>query len=312
MRNPTIVLTLAEKQKIWRNFPSLPITVEEWSKRFDATKEEIDEMANVPQGTELWKKYRMYRLTGSVYGSAVGENKYNSPNDLCREMLWEKEMDERGKANCLWGNQNEDNACDAYEEYMRTLKGLHGDKTRFWVEHFGLEVHPEEMWSGDSKDGLVCNELPDGTIQKWLLEIKCPPRKQFGPDKGRFVLYPEIPSYYYAQIQGIMGYNKLPFCDFVIWNPEKMSIERYMFDPEYYQWLRTNMREWYVTEFAPRAILKEHNMLRPNEIDIVQEISFEDSSWAQILGPEIMQHMTSQQKPPQQKPPTTLENFFTM
>jgi len=294
-RFPTIQLTENERQTIALKFPRLPVTVEEWSKRFFSTKEEIENMASVAQGTAEWLEFRKYRITGSVYGTAVGENKYESPEDLVRDMIWHKEMDDRGKANCKWGNDNEDNACDAYEEDMRIQKGLAGDKTRFWVEHFGLEVHQEEMWSGDSKDGLVCNELADGTIQHWLLEIKCPPRKEWGPDKGKYVLYPEIPPYYYAQIQGIMGYNKLPFCDFVIWNPEQMSVERYMFDPVYYNWLRIGMRNWYVTQFAPRAIMKDHGMLRENEIDIVEEVDASD--WGDLLGADISKYMKKPKKP---------------
>jgi hypothetical protein len=70
-----------------------------------------------------------------------------------------------------------------------------------------------------------------------------------------------------------MGYNNLPFCDFVVWNPESMAIERYMFDEPYYNWLRTEMRRWYVTEFAPRAIMKEDGLLREGQIDPVEEIS---------------------------------------
>ena len=284
----TIHLTPNETEYVEKHFPNLPQSITEWSRRFFCTAEDIENMANCDQGTPEWLRHREWRLTGSLYGTAAGENPYpgQKPIDLVRDWLWPTEMDAQGKANCKWGNDHEDDACDAYEEYMRYQKGLAGDSTPFWVDHFGLEVHPKEPWTGDSKDGVVNNVLPDGSIQKWLLEIKCPPLNRF---TKKYKLYPNIPAQYYAQIQGIMGYNNLPFCDLVIWNPEAMIIERYQFDQKYFDWLLAEMRAWYMLQFAPRAILKEAGLLQEGEIDVetrmehaTHAIEYDSSTFASI------------------------------
>jgi putative phage-type endonuclease len=214
------------------------------------TRADIVAIANAPQGTQEWLDHRSNRMTGSVYGTAAGVSPYQSPEELTREMIFREEfpMDERGKKACAYGSLHEDDGCDNYEAYMIATRRRHGIFSPFWVEHRGLEVHPRDPWSGDSKDGIV----HDGDLPPSLLEIKCPTR----------ALYPKIPPYYYSQVQGIMMWNGHKFCDFCVWRPDETQIERFPLDEDYcYKFLKPMVRWWWFCHFMPHAVLKREGKI---------------------------------------------------
>ena len=220
------------------------------------TNEDIQRIALEPQGTADWLNHRKGRLTGSNYGNASGINPYagGSPIELVRSMLFYEEMDERGQKACKHGNTHEDLACDCYEylkvKLSRCFPNLSVDdkeqiSTMIQVEHRGLEVHPFDPWSGDSKDGIVYFE--NGEEEPFLLEIKC-------PTKGD--TYPEIPPYYYSQIQGIAYWNGYKKIDFFVFTREKCEISTYAYDHEYVNdFLLPRLRYWWFCMFLPNAVL---------------------------------------------------------
>ena len=60
------------------------------------------------------------------------------------------------------------------------------------VLEFGLVPHPEFKIFGASPDGICDIDSPDDYIGR-MLEIKCPPKRQFTD---------EVPRHYWMQIQG--------------------------------------------------------------------------------------------------------------
>lgn len=271
----TVRLTLEEKTHIIKYFPTV---TEDQIYEFIAdhilvTNKDIQKIASEPQGTALWLKYRRHRLTGSNYGTAAGINPYKngSAMDLVRSMLFYEEMDARGKFNCAYGNTHEDIACEQYERHMRRKFGL--SKDEFRVEHRGLEVHPWEPWSGDSKDGIVFQK---GVDKPFLLEIKCPapPQREWEasvsnkelvqkkPDWEaqllRNKIYEQIPPYYYAQIQGIAKWNQYDYIDFCVWTYDETEIKRFAIDHPYLnQFLMPRLRFWWFCAYLPYAVMVE-------------------------------------------------------
>ena len=267
-REPTIILTDVELEEIQKRYPDLPMTVEEWSRRFNVTTEERKNISCYEQGSIEWLLSRYLIVSGTRNGPVATYTDYpETPETILEDMLFGRVMRDDGILYCWWGNLSEDFAAQEYCDIRQTeledeVLASGGPRKRVSVQNRGLEIHRQEKWSGDSKDGTVVVETqqPDGSwkvTERGLLEIKCP---------ARLEVYQKIPKTYYAQIQAIMGYNGFDWCDFVVWTPEDnlysqdaIQIERYPFDREFFLWMHSKIRRWYVTELAPRAIYYEHN-----------------------------------------------------
>jgi hypothetical protein len=92
-------------------------------------------------------------------------------------------------------------------------------------------------WLGGSPDFLVGGA--------GYGEVKCPYSQ---------TLYPEIPPYYMAQIQGGMQITGRTYCDFVVWTPEVMSVTRVDRSEEYWDWLHLRLADfwcWVVAQVEP-------------------------------------------------------------
>lgn len=231
---------------------------------------DILRIMNYEQRTDEWLESRKGRITASNYGSATYHNKYCSPHGLIKQMLWKTF---KGNFATEYGTKNEPVASDVYEKFMRKHLDEGGKKhVNFKVDYPGLIVNFKNPWIACSPDGLPL----EGLI-RFLLEIKCPIGKKF---------YPHIPHYYFDQIQGIMGLLNLPYCDFVVWTPDKTQIRRYKFDNLYWETcLFPKLKSFYMDEYLPRHILKMKNLLPENCIDVPIEesvINIQDDSSQEV------------------------------
>ena len=259
------------------------------------TQKEVDEIANIvqhlpsvngatPLANPVWLGHRKGRLTGSTFGAAAGHNKYKSPKGLLKDLLWRTF---KGNRATRWGTDHEPVACDAYMQFKKKqlapqlraalrkeyagifvdnivsmLLDVYAGEDIFHVDFPGLMVVKDHPWVGTSPDGIVY-ELG----VKGLLEIKCPFRK---------TLYGKIPPYYFDQIQGIMGFQRLPWCDFAVWTPDELEVVRYPFDKEYFEGtLRPALETFYMKEYLPRLIKKERGLLKFGEINEVVELDID-------------------------------------
>lgn len=225
--------------------------------------------ARLPDGTLLSDQqmkergsaapFRAARLTASVFGTAVGHNKYSSEEELIKDMLWGTV---EPNADMAYGSMMEDVACEVFE---RMIFLLSGGQTK--VEHAGLMLDAPtlrcgkdvesgesiyEGWAGTSPDGLV--HVPnDSRIH--LLEIKCPSRNKtnFYGDRNAHQRF-GIPWYYYDQIQGIMGLRQLPSAYFVVYLPDRTQILKYAFNEPYFKSLLNGLRDFWYTRYIPEAL----------------------------------------------------------
>jgi hypothetical protein len=119
-----------------------------------------------------------------------------------------------------WGEAHEAEALREYKERYQPVNEL---------SMSGFITHPDLPWLGCSPDVLV------GT--NCLGEVKCPFSQS---------LYPEIPPYYMAQMQGQMEITNRDFCDFIVWTPEQMSVQTVARSSEYWQWMYEKLAEFWI------------------------------------------------------------------
>lgn len=240
--------------------PDFHIKREEFLKNLNITPAEVIKVMNTPQRTPEWLKWREKRMTASNYGAACGHNPYSGSRQLLMQLLWDTF---RGNSATEWGTKNESVAAAVYEKFLtnsvKTQSLHHRQYKSASVFYPGLIICQHQPWLAVSPDGLPVFTTHDGQQIRFLLEIKCPFSK---------VLYEHIPHYYFDQIQGIMGILQLPFCDFFVWTPQKSQIRRYAFDRDY--WLNVlypKLYLFYMNEYMPRLIMKEHQLLRHKELE---------------------------------------------
>ena len=125
-----------------------------------------------------------------------------------------------------YGCQNEGKAREAY---LTLQQSAHAGLT---CRQVGFIVNPSESWLGASPDSLVddpsCNQ-PDG-----LLEIKCPSFAGNGMSAQQYAvlkssclsLQLKTSHQYFYQIQVVMHVCQCQWCDFLVWSPEFMVLNR--------------------------------------------------------------------------------------
>jgi putative phage-type endonuclease len=165
-----------------------------------------------PQRSEDWFKARKGRITGSIAGSALGLNPWQTPADAMRAMVREYHGAEReftGNIATEWGSFNESGA-----QFEFTLK------TGLNVEECGFFEY--EDWLGASPDGLVGDDA--------LVEIKCP----FGIRNDPDPVFKEILPHYYAQVQIEMLCTGRHLCYFYQWTPHGDDLQKIGPDPVWF------------------------------------------------------------------------------
>lgn len=158
---------------------------------------------------------RAGRITASRIAAVLGVDRYRTRDDLLREMVREHfgaVSEFTGNEATEWGNAHEEDARAGYE---RTTGRLVLDAQDF-------VKHPEVPWLGCSPDGLVDD---DG-----MAEFKCPWR-------ARYRSIVERPNYQ-AQVQHQLACTERAWCDFVIWRPGELLIERVPAEPG---WLASHL-----------------------------------------------------------------------
>ena len=119
---------------------------------------------------------------------------------------------------------------------------------------------------GCSPDGIVF----DSAEGEGLLEVKCPySARDMDVETGCLMLDNFCASLspggtptlkrnhdYYFQIQGSLGILGLQWCDFVLWTPEDMSIERIRFDPQLWEsFIQPKLHQFFSSYVLPELVL---------------------------------------------------------
>ena len=145
------------------------------------------------QRSDEWLRLRGTMLTASDLASAIGENKYETPNGLILKKCGYNKFS--GNEATAHGNKYEDEARDVYCAKYNEVS-----------HEIGLFQHPTIPWLGGSPDGI--------TESGKLLEIKCPLRR---------VITPDVPEHYMPQLQLLMEVLDLDMAVFIQYKPMEIT-----------------------------------------------------------------------------------------
>ena len=186
--------------------------VNEFQNRIENRKDILEKMdilkrLELPeQRSEEWYKIRESVLTASSLADAIGEGHFCTRDQL----MIQKCGGPRGEVPfeiVEWGVKYEPVATSFYEK-LNSLTVL----------EFGLVPHPEFTIFGASPDGICDTDSPKDFIGR-MLEIKCPPKRQFTN---------EVPRHYWMQMQGQLECCNLEECDFL-----QVKFSEYFSENEY-------------------------------------------------------------------------------
>jgi len=168
--------------------------------------QKLKELKLPEQRSEEWYAIREGILTASSLADAIGEGHFCTKDQL----LIQKCGGERGDVPfeiVEWGVMYEPVATSFYEK-LNNLKVL----------EFGLVPHPTFKIFGASPDGICDEDSPEEYVGR-MLEIKCPPKRQFTN---------EVPKHYWMQMQGQLESCDLEECDFL-----QVKITEYLCEEDY-------------------------------------------------------------------------------
>lgn len=243
------------------------------------SNEDCKLIEKLEQRSTGWHNSRRYRLTASNFGAAAGVNKYCSPDQLLVQMISPSFV---GNVATRYGTEQEPIACKQYLEELIDFNLSHRE--------VGLVVSQKYPFLGASPDGIISTELHQKLLQrvppklgeslilrtfdissgptakplwsppsldhKFLLEIKCPFRKQL------YGCIEQHVPHYYAQIQGCMQVMDLPYCHFYTWTPSESKIECYPRNDIYWNnFLYPALKNFYFTRFIPLLFLHSRGLL---------------------------------------------------
>ena len=193
---------------------------------------EIEEATRGQVQNPLWHEYRKNRLNASQFGRALTAyaslRDYRSTKKLDRIRQGMVNSSNFTNPAVEWGIKHEATALAEYEKHT-------GNR----VIASGIWLFPEGDLAG-SPDGIVV-DANDASKYLGLVEIKCPYKCarediRSGADWGKFLHYLDNSNRllsthdYYHQIQGQLCATNLEWCDFIVWCPTALLIQRIYLD----------------------------------------------------------------------------------
>lgn len=181
----------------------------------NANVRRVRELISAPyaeQRSQEWLDIRENMITASDAASAIGDNRYETPEAFVRKKVLRTQ----------WGG----NAATAHGTLLEPfVRDMYDAKFGRKTHEVGIVQHRDYPWLGGSADGLTEDGL--------LVEIKCPLTRK---------IEPKVPVYYMPQIQLLLEITDLEECDFVQYRPAKTEGS----EPEFVVIRIGRDREWFV------------------------------------------------------------------
>ena len=210
----------------------------------------LDVVAEVESATReqascpLWHDLRNGRITSSRFGEVLHRRETTDPKRLVCDIIGYSERVPDTPA-LRWGRNNEKHARQEYLKFMEDQGHPVG------YTESGLHLSPDAAYLGASSDGILHDLL--GGDEIGCLEIKCPfscsgssivhlspadiakNHKTFYLQHVDGTVQLKRSSTYYAQVQGEISLLGVDWCDFVVFTPAGLHVERIHADPEYWE-----------------------------------------------------------------------------
>lgn len=228
-------------------------------------EEETRQQSDDPSG--LWRVLRKCRLTASNFGRIFKRRATTPVTSTVKSLLY---MSPSLSAPSLrWGRDNEENARKAYVKHMQENGHPH-----LRVMRAGFVIHPQDGWLGCSPDNWVVD--PDSSDPNGLAEYKCPySARDFTPHeaceslKGFYCKLEnekvklQINNNYYYQVQGALAITGRNWCDFVVWTPKGLSVQRISFDKQLWEEVKRKLEKFFDSALLPELAAPQHPNGRP-------------------------------------------------
>ena len=235
------------------------------------------EVATIERATKLqsesgmWYHQRRLRLTASNFGRVARRRPTTPVGNLVKTLLYSKSIDSRS---LRWGRTHESDAERAYLQHLRS------SGNNAVVEPSGLVIDSNTPCLACSPDGLVGT---DG-----LVEYKCPYKaaqqnltplqaaiqcKDFCSTSNGSTLQLKKTHDYYYQVQGCLAITKRTWCDFVVWTPSGIAVERVFADKVFWQAVKVKLERFYRSAVLPELALPRfpsQQPIREPSVDIAQ------------------------------------------
>lgn len=248
---------------------------EEFLRKYIYMDDETIELSKTyAQRTPEWHTLRAKRIGMSSAGTAAGHNPYKTPLELCKDMVWPEHKaepsseDDSAKARMAYGTVMENTGLSILDVVVQQYFQHFGYKN-VWIEETGVWIWKEHPWLCASSDGLIyASEGPESKpTQFGTAENKCP---------TNFMPYETTPHYYYDQFQGTAIIIGAEFIMFNVYTPSKTQIDYFEVDKNY--WMKEvfePMKNFYMNQYIPAAILKDRGVLKDGSMDIVVTINIQ-------------------------------------
>lgn len=247
---------------------ALQYNIDEFKKSLHASDDDlrkIERDTREQRFSPLWFRVRRYRLTASYFGEVFRRKIVTPPDALVVRLLQQQKISSPA---IEWGVKHESIAIEQYVKYQHSSG--HPDLS---VSAVGFHVCPSHPCLGASPDGGVYDPAYP-TKPYGLLEIKCPYRYrdmtplQACSDSSFYCSMSSINSSssvlkkthpYYCQIQGQLAICDRPWCDFVVYTPKGLSVERINFDSNFWNnELLPKLLDFYNNCIAPEIVSPVH------------------------------------------------------
>lgn len=244
----------------------------------ESLKMPADKLRQVEQNTReqrdspLWFDVRRYRITASRFGEILRRKSNTPPDKLVLSILQPRSF---SSVATDWGVENEPLAKEAYVSFQHE-QGKHG----LTLGPCGFLICESHPFLGATPDGTVYD--PSSSQQPFgFLEVKCPylnrdctPSEACSSPGFCCTLQSsadgcQLPMLrknhpYYAQIQGQMAVGERPWCDFVIFTKKGISVERILFDEDYWRHtLLPKLEAFFDNCLAPEIVSPLHALGTP-------------------------------------------------
>ena len=241
----------------------------------------IEEQTRDQANSEYWFEVRHRRITASNMGKVARRRQSTKVTNFVRSLLYESRKSSPAQH---WGRDNEPIARKAYICYMQ--RNGHNIST----QASGFVVCLDNPWLGCSPDDIVTDPTASASQTKGLAEYKCPYSlrdktiDEHLTSKGaaQFCLSRESDGTlrlkkthaYFYQVQGQLAVMNLPWCDFVLWTPKELHVERIQADPAFWREVLPKLEKFYDTALLPELASPRYPhgqpIREPTEIGLVE------------------------------------------
>ncbi|KAI4468024.1 exonuclease phage-type/recb c-terminal domain-containing protein [Holotrichia oblita] len=227
-------------------YSEITLSIEDCQKVQAATRQQAQ--------SSLWFQQRAGRITASNFRAVCRTTVERPSKSLIKIICYPTNFLFKTKAT-IWGTTHEKDGLAAYHAYSSPMhEGLR-------LEQVGLCLSPTYMQYGASPDSMVtCECCGTGCV-----EVKCPyllkhmTIEEFAnlkssclekSESGELCMKKDVSYYYQVQMQ--MAITGVGFCDFAIWGPNELYLERVLFDEDF--WASESSK---AIEFHSKVIMPE-------------------------------------------------------